>query len=155
MAITLSSPTTGATVSGLTNPTYTPTADQAPESNSKQWLITTLGGTQTGVQTHTVSQPFLVKVSRPKVVKSLGIPNPVTGVISNVPKNVYTVLTLKGVLPQASQAYQNQVIRTTIEVPAGSDVADLPNLKAGMSCHAGVLWDQASSLGSTMQTGNI
>ena len=59
MAISLTSPITGAAVTGLTSPTYTVAVDTPPNTWSKQWAVTALGGTQTGVDTSSsASRPF-------------------------------------------------------------------------------------------------
>lgn len=153
MSWTLSSPITGAAQTGFTSPTYTTVADVAPDINGKQLAVTALGGTQTGVTAHTVASPFTITFNRPKVFKTLGKPNPVTGLIANVPKNTYNVITRKGVLPQAGQPYQLLIIRTIIDVPAGADTVDPANVRAALSAHIGSLSQQAAGVGDTVVTG--
>jgi len=153
MAVTLTSPITGLAQTGLTSPTYTHVADTAPDSNGRQVAVTALGGTQTGVITHSVAAPFTLTVVRPKVFKSLGKANPVTGLISNVPKNVYKFITRKGVLPLAGQPYSTMLITTIIEVPAGADLADASNVRAALSAHFGSLSQQSAGFGDTSVTG--
>jgi hypothetical protein len=155
MTITVTSPVTGAAQTGLTSPTYTLTADIAPDSNGKQNAVTALGGTQTGVNTHSVAAPFTITATRPKVFRVLGKPNPVTGLIKEVPMNTYTVLTRKGVLPLAAQPYVNAMFKTTMSIPAGSDVADPANLRAGLSAHIGALYQQSAGIGDTAVSGII
>lgn len=150
-----SSPVTGTAQTGLTSPTYTLTTDTAPDVNGKQYAVTALGGTQTGVSTHSVAAPFTVSFFRPKVFRSLGKPNPVTGVIKDVPRNVYKQITRKGVLPLAGQPYANMQITTIIEVPAGSDVADSEDIRAALSAHIGTLSQVSSGIGDTCVTGII
>lgn len=153
MAVSISTPVTGLAQTGLTSPTYTVAADTAPDTNGKQWAVTALGGTQTGVTTHSVASPFTFTFVRPKTYKSLSKPNPVTGVIANVPMNVYHGITRKGVLPLAGQPYSNMLIRTTISVPAGADTADAPNVRAAQSFHYGCLSQQSAGLGDTTVSG--
>jgi len=153
MAVTLTSPITGLAQTGLTSPTYTHVADTAPDSNGRQVAVTALGGTQTGVITHSVAAPFTLTVVRPKVFKSLGKANPVTGLISNVPKNVYKFITRKGVSPLAGQPYSTMLITTIIEVPAGADLADAANVRAALSAHFGSLSQQSAGFGDTSVTG--
>lgn len=148
-----SSPVTGTAQTGLTSPTYTITADTAPDSNGKQHAVTALGGTQTGVDVSSVSRPFTITFVRPKVLRNLGSVNPVTGVISNVPNNTYKLITRKGVLPLAGQASKTMLITTIIEVPAGSDTADPNNVRAALSAHIGVLSQQSAGIGDTGVTG--
>jgi hypothetical protein len=155
MTISVTSPITGTAQTGLTAPTYTLTSDIAPLITGKQWAVTALGGTQTGVNVHSVAAPFTVSCFKPATFKVLGKANPVTGIINNVPKNVYKVLTRKGVLPLAGQAYQNCQITTLIEVPAGSDLADPANLRAALSAHIGALSQQSAGIGDTSVSGII
>lgn len=153
MTYGVTSPVTGAAQTGLTSPTYTLTSDVAPDINGKQHAVTALGGTQSGVDVSSVSRPFSLTFVRPKQLKQLGTPNPVTGVISNVPRNTYKLITRKGVLPLAGQASQNMIITTTIEVVAGSDVADAANVRAALSLHIGALTQQSAGIGDTAVSG--
>lgn len=155
MSFAPSSPVTGAAVTGLTSPTYTLTTDVAPNVNGKQYAVTTLGGTQTGVDTSTVSKPFSITFFRPAVLRVLPQANPVTGVIKNVPMNTYKLITRKGVLPAANQNPIVSRITTIIEVPAGSDTYEPEDLKAMISAHFGVGWAQASGIAETVTTGII
>lgn len=153
MTWSLSSPITGAAQTGFTSPTYTLTTDTAPDVNGKQMAVTALGGTQTGVITHSVAAPFTVTFFRPKTYKVLGKTNPVTGLLPGVPINQYKVVTRKGVLPLAGQPYAGMRVTTIIEVPAGSDTADAPNLRAALSAHIGALSQQSAGAGDTVVSG--
>lgn len=150
--ITPSSPVTGATVSGLTSPTYTFTADTPPNAWSKAYAVTSLGGTQTGVDVTSASRPFTLIVSRPQAIRSLNAIDS-NGVLRNVPYNVYNVKSTKGVTPLAGQASKNATADSRYAVPAGSDVADGVNLAALVSMHVGVQWQQSSGLADTLKTG--
>ena len=114
MTFSITSPITGQAQTGLTSPTYTVVADTPPNINAKQWVVTALGGTQTGAVAHTVSAPFSIAMFRPQNPQVLAPVNPVTGVLTKVPTNTYKVITRKGVLPLAGQAYKNMVITTMI-----------------------------------------
>lgn len=153
MAVTLTSPITGLAQTGLTSPTYTHVSDFAPDSNGRQVAVTALGGTQTGVTAHSVASPFTITVVRPKVFKFLGKAHPVTGVVSNIGKNVYKLITRKGVTPLAGQPYQVMLVVTNIEVPAGADTADAANVRAALSAHFGALSQQSAGYGDTAVTG--
>lgn len=153
MTVSITSPVTGAAETGLTSPTYTHVADQAPDVNGKQVAVTALGGTQTGVISHSVAAPFTTSVWRPKTFKVLPKTNPVTGQIPNVPVNTYKVITRKGVLPLAGQPYSIARMTTIIEIPAGSDTADPANLRAMQSMHVGVLSQVSAGLGDTTIAG--
>lgn len=155
MSWSITSPITGAAQTGFTSPTYTFVADVAPDINGKQSAISALGGTQAGVTVHSVASPFTITFVRPKVFRALGKPNPTTGLIRDVPRNVYKTITRKGVLPLAGQPYTNMLITTIIEVPAGSDTADPANLRAALSAHIGALSQQAAGVGDTVVSGVI
>lgn len=152
MAFNPSGAVTGATVTGLTTPTYTPTASSAPDVNGKQFAILAIGGTQTGVTTHSSTSPFTVTMWIPKLLKFLGALLPLTGRLGKVEKNVFKVVTRKGVTVLAGQPAEIMVITTTFEVPAGSDVADAPNVKAAVSAHLGILSNQSDGIASTLLT---
>lgn len=153
MSFNLTSPVTGASQTGFTSPTYTLASDVAPTINGKQMAVTALGGTQAGVLANSVSSPFTVTFFRPASLKVLGQPNPVTGIVNSVPLNVYKVITRKGVTPLAGQPTKTMVITTTIEVPAGSDTADAPNIKAALSAHIGSVNQQSAGIGDTAISG--
>jgi hypothetical protein len=153
MAYNPSSPVTGAAQTGLTSPTYTLTADVAPNSNSKQHAVTALGGTQTGVITNTVAAPFTLTFERPFPLRVLGTPNPVTGVISSVPRNVWVLRVRKGVLPLVGQPYQICLIETRISVPAGADTVDAANIRAALSLHIGALDQVSAGIGDSTASG--
>jgi hypothetical protein len=152
MTFAVTSPITGAAQTGLTSPTFTLTADTAP-GNSKQWAVTTVGGTQTGVLPHSLGLPFTISCFKPLAIKQLGRANVVTGVINTVPRNVFKVITRKGVLPLAGQPATNLQITTVIELPAGSDTADPVSVRSALSAHLGALAQQAAGLGDTVVSG--
>lgn len=147
------SPVTGAAQTGFTSPTYTITADTAPDSNGKQHAVTAIGGTQAGVDVSSVSRPFTATFVKPKTLRVLGSANPVTGIISNVPRNTYKLITRKGVTPLAGQPSQTMLVTTIIEVPAGSDTADASNVRAALSLHIGLLSQQSAGVGDTGTSG--
>lgn len=153
MSIILTSPITGSAQTGLTSPTYTHVTDLSAVPQSRQVVVTALGGTQTGVQAHSVACPFTINAIRPASLRILGQPNPVTGVVREVPVNRYQVLTRKGVLPLAGQAFAVMYVRTYIEVPAGADLADPLSIRAALSAHIGALSQQSAGIGETATTG--
>ena len=154
MSINVTSPVTGATQSGFASPTYTVVADVAPPGNpGKQSAVTALGGTQAGVVTHSVAAPFTVNFTRPANLRVLGQPNPVTGVVQVVPTNTYKCIVRKGVLPLAGQAYRTALFTATCDIPAGADLADPANLRAGLSLFIGALNQQSAGLGDTIMSG--
>ena len=154
MSINVTSPVTGGSQTGFTSPTYTVVQDTAPPGNpGKQSAVTALGGTQAGVTVHSVAAPFTVNFTRPANLRVLGQPNPVTGVISVVPTNTYKCIVRKGVLPLAGQAYRTALFTAGLDIPAGSDLADPANIKAGLSLFIGALNQQSAGLGDTLLSG--
>lgn len=148
-----SSPLTGASQTGLTSPTYTLSSDVAPDNNGTQHAITALGGTQTGVEAHSVSKPFTLTALRPKVFKTQGPANQVTGYVSQVPMNRFTYITRKGVEVSSQGQVKTAIVRTIIEVPAGADVNDPESVRAMLSCHIGALSNQSSGVGDSQIDG--
>lgn len=148
-----SSPVTGASQTGLTSPTYTLTSDTPPNAHSEQYAVTALGGTQTGVNAHSVSEPFTLTMERPSTFRQIGVPNPVTGVISNIPMNVYKVRVRKGVEPYTDQPSKTMIAELKLSVPAGSDSNDSSSIRAALSCLIGALWSDSSGIGDTLIDG--
>lgn len=155
MAFNPSSPVTGSSQTGLTSPTYTLTADTAPDSNGEQYAVSALGGTQTGVTTSSVSSPFTVTIWRPKAFKALGAVDPNTGRLTSVPKNVWKIIGRKGVTPLSGQPVSMMQATLTLEVPAGADEADPANVRALLSMLIGVLNQQSAGIGDSVVTGII
>lgn len=149
MAVTLTSPVTGAAQTGFTSPTYTHSVDVAPDVNGKQVAVTALGGTQTGATAHSVASPFTVTFVRPKSFKVLGKTNPVTGLLPSVPKNTFRLITRKGVTPLAGQPYAVMNVTTTMDIPAGADTADPANIRAALSMHFGSIAQLSAGIGDT------
>jgi len=152
MSFAPSTPVTGGAQTGFTTPTYTIAADTPPDVNAKQYAVTAIGGTQAGVNTHSVSSPFTLSMFRPKVFKVLKPVNS-QNVLPDVPYNTFKVITRKGVLPLAGQAARNMTVTTVIELPAGSDTADAANVRAALSLHIGALSAQSAGVGDTAISG--
>lgn len=153
MTFALTTPVTGLAQTGLTSPTYSVVLDTAPDMTARQYAVTALGGTQTGVTVSSVSSPFTSSMFRPRNFQYLGKPNPTTGLIARVPRNVYKVITRKGVTPLAGQPIAPMLITTVIEVPAGSDIADSANVRAALSMHFGALSQASAGIGDTTVQG--
>ncbi|DAD50002.1 coat protein [ssRNA phage Gephyllon.1_12] len=154
MSISLSSPVTGGAQTGFTSPTYTTVADIYPGGvNGKQYAVTALGGTQTGVRAHAVSDPFTIAFTRPTSPKALQSPNSVTGRYGNIPKNSYSVIVRKGVNYAANQAPELALCRMYCEIPAGADAYDPANIRAMNSLLVGAVNAQSAGWGDTQVTG--
>lgn len=152
MSYSPSSPVTGSAQTGFTSPTYTLSLDVAPSWNGIQYAVTALGGTQTGVTTHSISSPFTVTFSRPKTMKTLGLPN-ANGYYGSVPNNEFHLTTRKGATPADGQPDRAARITTTIAVPAGTDSYDPAEIRAMLSLHIGVLDAESAGIGDTCVSG--
>jgi hypothetical protein len=152
MSVSLTTPVTGAAVTGFTAPTYTVAVDTPPNTWSKQWAVTAIGGTQTGADTSSAaSRPWTITAYRPSSIKTLNAID-TTGVLRVVGFNTYGVLTRKGMTPLAGQASRTAQMRSEFSIPAGADTADVPNIKAAVSSHIGVLNQQSAGLADTLAT---
>jgi hypothetical protein len=153
MTVALSSPVTGSAQTGFTSPTYTVVSDVPPNAYSKQYAVTALGGTQTNVEVHGASKPFTITFARPNQIRSAPVPNPVTGVMANSPRNVYSVIVRKGALPGPSQNPQTMVLRCDLSVVAGADLQEPEDIRAALSLLIGSMSQQSAGLGDTLING--
>lgn len=156
MSLSLTSPVTGGAQTGFTTPTYTLVTDTAPTSAGKQYAVSAIGGTQTGVDSSSSpTRPFTITLSRPQVLRSLSPVDPVTGILRSVPRNTYTIRARKGVTPLAGQSAVTMQGTVTLDIPAGADIADAANVRACLSLLIGALNQISASIGDTAVTGVI
>jgi len=148
------SPVTGAPETGLTTPTYTLVVDVAPDVNGVARAVTALGGTQTGVEISSPSNPFTLLATRPKVLRTVPalLAN---GQLPSVPKNTWTFSVRKGVDVLLGQPKQVMLAKLEVSVPAGADTADPESVRAAMSLLSGALWASSAGLGDSLITGVI
>jgi hypothetical protein len=154
MSLTITGVITGGAQTDLTSPTYTAVADQAIDLRSKQAVVTTIGGTQTGVVAHSLNAPFTITIRRANVFKTLGkaFLNGVTGQYSRVPYNDFLLLVRKAAQVASGQWFVNDY-RLTAHVAAGSETFDAPNVRAGLSCLVGLAWANSAGMGDTLNNG--
>lgn len=154
MTILFTSPITGGLQTGMTAPTYTVVSDlSAPNTRTKQVAVTALGGTQTGVRTSTVSDPFTASYTPPSALKALPSPNAVTGKFPQIPTNVHQFNFRKGVNYAANQSPLVAWVEVRIGIPAGADSYDAANVRALASLTEGCIAAFAAGLGDTLVTG--
>jgi hypothetical protein len=154
MAISLSSPVTGGTMSQFTTPTYTVVSDTPGVSNSKAWVITATGGTQTNVRAHSVSDPFTYTVFKPVAPKALPTANPVTGRYpARIETNDYGFVTRKGVNYAANQAPVIALNSDVYKVPVGSDSYDSVNVRALVCFKVGATAQLSQGIADTLVNG--
>lgn len=136
----------GQIVTGLTTPSYTLSPDIPPALNAKQWLVSALGGTQTGVTAHSVSFPFTVTIFRPLVPKQAPFPNRATGIIVNNPVNTYKRIVRKGGFYNTSVTQLGTMVSVdTITIPANMDAVDKPDIAAFFSMKGGFDYGNAQA----------
>lgn len=150
MAISLTTPVTGGAQTGFTSPTYTIAADSNPDYNGKQWVVTALGGTQTGATVHSASSPFSVAFFKPKNVRVLPKVDLNGGYSAGVPLNVYSWFFRKGSVPAANQVATIGWTKVQHAVPAGSDTYSPAEIRAMASFVVGCLNQATSGLGDTL-----
>lgn len=156
MSFTLTSPITGGAQTGFTTPTYTIALDAAPSNTGKQYAVSAIGGTQAGVDaTSSPARPFTITLSRPPVLRQLPSLNAVTGILGNVPRNVYKVYVRKGVTSLTGQVPQVATASVDLSIPAGADLNDAPNVRAMLGLLIGALNSISASIGDTTVTGVI
>lgn len=146
---------TGQTQTGLTSPTYTLASDLAPDVNSRQYVVTALGGTQTNVRASSAGDPFTATIRKDRTYKVLPAPNPVTGAYGNVPMNKTELLVRKGVKIASDGTIRTALFRLTAELPAGSESNDAINIRAALSFLIGLLDEESSDFGDALVTGVI
>lgn len=154
MTINVTSPVTGAAITGLTTPTYTFVTDTPPAVTAKQWACSTLGGTQTGANAHSVSNPFTFTFFRAPTLRTLPSVN-ANGVIKNIPVNTYKALLRKGAVPALNQAPMVNSVEIKFNVYAGTDVQSPVEISAMMSCLVGLLTQNAQGITDTLKQGTI
>jgi len=145
---------TGATVTGLTSPTYTLAADLAPDSNSRQYYVSAVGGTQTNVRAHTAGDPFMAVVRRTPY-RSRPNANPINGAYPNVPMNKIEILARKGLFIDSNETVRNGNLRLVAELPAGSALNDAVNIKALVSFLIGLLTEESDDYADSLIKGVV
>lgn len=151
MAWSPASPLTGAAQTGLTSPTYTLSSDSAPSINGRQYAITALGGTQTGVSSTGASTPFTLSFFKPAILKTRTLD--ADGRATAAPMNVYKQITRKSVAVDAAGSTRVMLVTTSIEVPAGAELVDSEDVRAALSCHIGALSNTSAGIGDTAVSG--
>lgn len=146
---------TGAAQTGLTSPTYSISADLAPDANSRQYVVTSVGGTQTNVRASSAGDPFTATIRKDKVYKARPAKNPVNGSYGNIPMNKTELLCRKGVYIDSDNTVRNANLRVIAELPAGSEVNDAANIRALCSFALGLLAEEAADYGDSLVTGII
>jgi hypothetical protein len=143
---------TGATQSAFTTPTYTLAADLAPDVNSRQYVVTALGGTQTDVRASTAGDPFTLTVKKTPY-KAIPVRNPVNGSYGNVPLNRVELLFRKGMQIDSLDTLRTGNLRIITEIPAGAESNDPANIKALLCFAIGLLVEESQDIADSQIAG--
>lgn len=154
MNIVPNTPIGGAVILPLVTPTFTVAETAAPDVNGRSWIVTTLGGTQTGVNTHSISNPFQISVWVPKVPAQAVALDSQGKRTRNSPRNEYRIVVRKGTSTVTNQPTENMVVDVAIRVPAGAETNDYPNVVAGLSAAIGFIFDEAAGIGLMTKSGS-
>lgn len=152
MSIALSSPVSGSAQTGFTSPTYTVTADSAPDQFGKQWAVSGVGGAGNTPNVNSPSGPFTWTFIRPKVYRPQGPLNS-AGFPTTFPRNVWKIITRKGASPYSGGPSITMLMETTISVPAGIDQSDPVAIRAMLSMHLGSLTQVSAAAGDAIVLG--
>lgn len=152
MAFSLTTPVTGQAQTGFTSPTYTIAADTPPAINAKQYVVTALGGTQTGATASSVSSPFTVSMFRPAVFASAGSLD-ANNVLRGVGYNDYAIIVRKGMLPLAGQPAMLATFTLKMHIPGGADTASPAEIRAALSLLFGAAVQTSAGVGDTLVSG--
>lgn len=144
---------TGSAQTGLTSPTYTVASDLAPDTRSRQIVVTALGGTQTGARASSAGDPFTATLRVDKTYKALPPKNPVNGSYGNVPLNKVELLVRKGLYIDSSNTIRVGNLRVIAEIPAGAEVSDAVNIRAMLSLAFGLLAEESQDYGDSLVSG--
>lgn len=152
MTIALTGPTAAITAGGLTAATYTFVADMATDLRSKAFVVSAAGGTQVGVNTHTVDAPKQFIVKKPAQFLQPSAYNVTTGRYGKVPKNVTRVI---GRGSANVAAGQSELIPMTLDIgiPAGAFSYDRPNVEASVLMFIAGLYDQKEEIVAALRDG--
>lgn len=155
MSLNPTSPLTGVAITGLTNPTYSIADDVTENGYAKQWYVTALGGTQTGVNIHSISDPFTLRTQRPANLAAVKL-NSAGLVLGTVPKNTFKSVVRKGVLVAVGSARREvATLRLLEDIPAGCEVADPLAVAAMYSFFGAFMTGKANDLYARAKTGSM
>jgi hypothetical protein len=142
-------------VTGFTTPTYTTAQSSTTVPNGKVATVTAKGGTQpAGVDIHSAARNFSFLSTKPANIRGLP-PLNAAGQLVNVPVNVYSLSTRKGMTVLSGQPSQHGYIKSQMGIPAGADLADPDNIAAMVLSHSMVLAQITQEIVNTGKTGEI
>lgn len=151
----ISSPVTGAAVTGLTSPAFTLVGVNS-DYRTRKYYVSQLGGTQPGVVPHNIAKPFTIEVQRPATIKypSASVLDTV-GNISTVPKNRFDVKTEKGIDVNAAGGVGVSYAGAYASIPVNGTVQDLMSIKSQLSLTVGTLVAEIDDWIADMESGTV
>jgi len=129
MPINLTTATLASTTQSVAAATYSFSADLPLDNRSKVAVVSTLGGTQTGVTTHAVGSPKQMIFKKPADFKLPSAYNSASGTYGKVPKNTHRII-FRGAAKVAANQWESLPINLDIGVPAGAPTFDRANVDA-------------------------
>lgn len=157
MAFSPGSPVTGlTTIPGgyLTSPTFSLSLAQTPNQLEKAYIVSSLGGTQTGVESHTGSNPFMIVAQVPAVFRGQSIGQNGVGAV-NTGYNVFRTTFRKGLVVDPAGNRRIGTIRTEYIMPPGWEIYDPESGASMLSFSGAAVRDLAPSWFDTLRQGNL
>lgn len=118
----------GPNINAWTAPTFNLAVDVAPNSNGKQWAVTSVSAAS-GVRAHSTTDPFTItyfKVASPQAAPKLGS----NGFLINTGYNRFKRVIRKGTIVLAGQSPVISTASQDYKIAAGADSADVANIAA-------------------------
>lgn len=151
----ITSPIAGVNVGSQSSATYTLASDVNVDRNQRGYTVTACGGTTNNGLPHSASFPFRILFTAPKAVRVMTTAvAQALGVVTNVPKNNYSLSVEKGVTLNAVGGAGSAYFNAQLAIPIGSDVVDTDQLDAGFDAFIGVLRTDYASIRATILSGN-
>lgn len=145
MSINLIGPTTAVTAGSLTLATYTYSTDLAPDSLTRKFVRSAIGGTQTGVSINTIDKPAEILFRRPALFKTPSGFIASANRFNTVPRNTFKIRAKCGVNVTANQIEQ-LTVNLDINVPAGAVAQDRASVDAAILSFITALYDQKTQV---------
>jgi len=145
MAINLIGPTPAVTAGSLTLATYTFASDMNLDGRTRAYVVSALGGTQTGVTVNTIDKPKQVLFKRPPAFRSPSGFNASANRFTTVPRNTFKVLGKYGVNVTSNQI-EMATFNLDLNIPAGAVAQDRASVDAAILSYIAALYDQKEEI---------
>lgn len=145
MTINLAGPTTAVTAGSLTLATYTFSPDLNMDGRSRPYVVSAIGGTQSGVSVNTIDKPKIMNFRRPAQFRSPSGFVASANRFNTVPRNTFKVNGKYGVNVTANQV-ELMTINLDINIPSGAGAQDRANVDAALLSFITGLYDQKEEI---------